>query len=52
MCEHYAPIKRAWKGWLPMPEASGETGAGPWTDLTHVLTEARGDSLDVGRICI
>ena len=39
MCEHYAPIKRAWKGWLPLPPASGETGAGPWTDLTHVLTE-------------
>jgi kynurenine formamidase len=39
MCEHYAPIKRAWKGWLPLPAASGETGTGPWTDLTHVLTE-------------
>ena len=22
-----------------LPPASGETGAGPWTDLTHVLTE-------------
>jgi kynurenine formamidase len=39
MCEHYAPIKRAWKGCLPLPAASGETGTGPWTDLTHVLTE-------------
>lgn len=39
MCDHYAPIKRAWKGWLPLPAPSGESGTGPWTDLTHVLTE-------------
>lgn len=39
MCEHYAPIKHGWKGWLTLPEPTGETGAGPWTDLTHVMTE-------------
>jgi kynurenine formamidase len=39
MCEHYAPIKHAWKGWLPLPAASTESGSGPWTDLTHVLSE-------------
>jgi kynurenine formamidase len=40
MCDHIAPITRAWKGWLPLPEPTGETGGnGPWTDLTHVLTE-------------
>ena len=40
MCDCHPPqIKRAWKGWMPLPLASGETGAGPWTDLTHRLTE-------------
>lgn len=39
MCDFHEPIKRAWQGWLPLPEPSGETGTGPWTDLTHRLTE-------------
>ena len=39
MCDSIAPIMRAWQGWLELPPPSGETGAGPWTDLTHRLTE-------------
>ncbi len=39
MCDTHSNIVRAWKGWLPLPAPSGETGSGPWTDLTHTLTE-------------
>lgn len=39
MCDAVQPILRAWKGWLELPPPGGESGSGPWTDLTHVLTE-------------
>jgi kynurenine formamidase len=39
MCDCPKSIRRAWQGWLPLPAASGETGRGPWVDLTHRLTE-------------
>ena len=39
MCDFIAPIRRAWQGWLELPPSSGETGTGPWVDLTHRLTE-------------
>ena len=39
MCESHRPLVRAWKGWLPLPAPTGEAGSGPWTDLTHTLTE-------------
>jgi len=39
MCDSHRPLVRAWKGWLPLPEPTGEAGNGPWTDLTHPLTE-------------
>lgn len=39
MCDFHGSIKRKWRGWLPLPNPSGETGVGPWTDLTHRLTE-------------
>jgi arylformamidase len=39
MCDCHEPIRRDWQGWIPLPPASGETGTGAWTDLTHRLTE-------------
>lgn len=39
MCDCNEAIVRNWSGWLDLPPASAETGAGPWTDLTHRLTE-------------
>ena len=39
MCDCHEPIRRAWKGWLPLPPASGETGNGPSDGSTHRLTE-------------
>ncbi|HWV53308.1 cyclase family protein [Pseudorhodoplanes sp.] len=39
MCDCPNPAKRAWRGWLPLPPQSGESGIGPWIDLTHRLTE-------------
>src|SRR4051812_3940695 len=40
MCDSHPPrIVRAWQGWIDLPPATHETGAGPWTDLTHRLTE-------------
>jgi arylformamidase len=40
MCDCHPPrILRSWKGWIDLPPAKHETGAGPWTDLTHRLTE-------------
>ena len=39
MCDHHEAVKRDWQGWLELPPPSGETGTGPWTDLTHTLTE-------------
>lgn len=51
MCEHVAPIQRAWKGWRPLPaptaescmesrnDSRQESGTGPWHDLSHVITE-------------
>lgn len=39
MCDFHRPLNRAWQGWLELPPPSGERGDGPWTDLTHTLTE-------------
>jgi len=41
MCDHIAPILRAWKGWkpLPAPGPGAASGSGPWHDLSHVITE-------------
>ena len=39
MCDCGLPLVRTWKGWLPLPPATHPAGQGPWTDLTHVLTE-------------
>jgi kynurenine formamidase len=39
MCDCHEPVRRAWQGWIELPPASGETGVGPWADLTHRLTE-------------
>lgn len=39
MCDTHRPLIRAWQGWLELPDPAGETGTGPWTDLTHILTE-------------
>lgn len=39
MCDCAQPVRRAWQGWLPLPAPSGESGRGPWLDLTHRLTE-------------
>lgn len=38
MCEHDHKPSDLWLGWSPVPAAE-ITGAGPWTDLSHVITE-------------
>jgi arylformamidase len=39
MCDCPEAIRRNWSGWVKLPPATHETGKGPWTDLTHRLTE-------------
>jgi kynurenine formamidase len=39
MCDCPKYIAPTWKGWISLPPSSGESGSGPWTDLTHTLTE-------------
>jgi arylformamidase len=39
MCDCHEAIRRNWNGWLALPPATHESGTGPWTDLTHRLTE-------------
>jgi kynurenine formamidase len=39
MCDCDLTLKCAWRGWLELPPPGEERGQGPWTDLTHTLTE-------------
>jgi len=39
MCDCPEHIRPGWKGWLPLPPSKAEQGTGPWSDLTHTVTE-------------
>jgi kynurenine formamidase len=39
MCDCPQHIRPGWKGWIPLPRRAAEQASGPWTDLTHTITE-------------
>ncbi len=39
MCDCPQHVRPGWKGWIPLPQRKPVAGAGPWSDLTHTITE-------------
>ncbi|MEO8441222.1 MAG: cyclase family protein [Betaproteobacteria bacterium] len=40
MCDSKDTPGLGWKGWLDIPASAAATGHGPWTDLSHILSNA------------
>ena len=39
MCDCPEHVRPGWKGWIALPQRKAEQGSGPWSDLTHTITE-------------